>query len=605
VEVTGMKEHPASKGFLCPKGAAIPEHIHSPNRLRHPLKKENGDWKRITWDEALDAIAQNWRYVTGRLYPLISVSEGSRAMILWAHNPNDSQPNAVGRILEMKKRGGKLMVIDPRATYFAQRADVHARIRPGSDCALALALLHVVITENLYNREFVQNWTIGFDRLAEHVQAYSPEKVEEITRVPAESTRKIAQLFATAKPASILRGVNALDQHPSSFDLHRAIAMLEAITGNLDVKGGIIQSPFANMNSLRLPEMVKESPLGSDKYPLFCGPENFLIIEAQAACLADAILTGQPRPIKTMIVSAGNPAVVLPNSRKVQAALKALEFLVVMDMRMSETAQLASMVLPAASFVERIDLCDFYPIIEGLPYFILRKKAIDPCSDSWSDIKFWLELAKRMGYKEYFPWKDETEIFDYVLEPMGLSTKYLEEEKPEGVLYGSLEEKEYVRSGFPTASGKVELYSEALEKLGLNPLPKHTEPAEGPHDAELFEQYPLILTTGSRILPFYHSQHRDIPKLRQKQAEATAEVHPDTAKRYHIEDGDIVAVETRRGKIEIRASVTPDIIPGVVNIPHGWAEANINELTDDTPGDPVLGYPALKCLLCKMIRRME
>ena len=378
-----------------------------------------------------------WRYVTGRLYPLVSVSEDSRAIILWGHNPNHSQPSAVERISKMKKKGGKLIVIDPRITYFAGRADLHAKIRPGSDCAFALALLHVVIMENLYDKEFVEHWTIGFDRLAEYVGAYSPAKMEEVTWVPAKTTRKIARLFAAAKPASILRGVSALDQHPASFDLHRAIAMLEAITGNLDLKDGIIQPPFPNVNSLRLPEMVKGSPLGSDKFPLFCGPENFLIIEAQAACLADAILTGQPRPIKTMIVSAGNPAVVLPNSGKVQAALKALEFLVVMDMRMSETAKLANIVLPAASFVERMDLCDFYPIIEGLPYFILRKKAIDPYFESWSDVKFWLELAKRMGYQEHFPWKDEAEIFDYVLKPMGLSTRYLEEEKPEGVLYGT------------------------------------------------------------------------------------------------------------------------------------------------------------------------
>jgi len=664
IRVEGDPCSDVTKGTLCCKGLASKDLLYHPDRLVHPLKRAGkrgeDNWERISWDEALDTIAQKlardkerygpgsfafllgdalciggtsnmnipfrfcdvygtpnrvtpgsscsemkfmaWRYVTGRLYPLVSVPEGSRAMILWAHNPNHSQPGAVGRILRMKKNGGKLVVIDPRSTYFAQRADVHAQIRPGSDCALALALLNVVITEDLYDREFVENWTIGFDRLAEHVKDYSPEKIEEVTWVPAGTTRKIARLFATAKPASIIKGVNALDQHVSSFDLHRAIAMLEAITGNVDLKGGIIQPPFPNMNSLRLPEMVKESPLGSDEFPLFCGPENFLIIEAHPACLVDAILTGQPRPIKTMIVSAGNPAVCLPNSSKVKAALEALEFLVVMDTHMSETAELASIVLPAASFVERMDLCDQYPIIEGLPYFILRKKAIDPYFESWSDIKFWLELAKRMGYHKFFPWKDETEIFDYVLKPMGLTTRYLEAEKPEGVLYGSLEEKEYLRSGFPTSSGRVELYSELLEKLGFNPLPRHAEPVEGPQDAELFKEYPLILTTGSRLLPFYHSQHRDIPRLRQNQPEPFAEVHPDTAKRYNIEDGDMVVVETRRGKVEIRARVTTEIVPWVVNIPHGWAEANVNELTDDTHGDPVLGYPALKSLLCKMTR---
>lgn len=658
VKIRGMKEHPGSRGNICPKAAAFVEHLYSEDRLKCPLKRMNGDWKRISWDEALDTIADKLketkesygarsfayligdaiciggatnmdvpfrfcdvygtpnrftpgsycaetqglaqRFTNGRLYPLVSVSEDSKCIVLWGHNPNNSQPSAVKRIESVRKGGGKIIVIDPRSIYFAKRSDVHAKVRPGSDCALALGILNVIVSENLYDREFVQKWTIGFDKLSRHLQDYPPQKVEEMTWVPAETIKEIARVYATNKPASIIRGVNSLDQHPSGFQTQRAIEILQAITGNMDIPDGIVASPFPNLRSIRLPEMVKEKPLGADKYPLFC-VDGFLLMEGQGSLLADTILTGQPYPIKVMIIAGGNPALVMPNSNKFRKALGKLDFLVVMDMFMSETAKYADMVLPAASFLERTDLMGANPIIDGIPYIMLRKKAIDEYFESWSDIRFWLELAKSMGYDEYFPWKDEEELFDDILEPMGLTVEYLKEEKPEGILFDSLKYKEYEEKGFPTPSGKVELYSERLEKLGYDPLPVHSEPLESPMGSpELTREYPLILTTGARMLEFYHTQFRNIPSLSKRAPEPTVEVHPDTAGRYGVKDGDMVIVETKRGRIKIKAKVTEDIVPQVVNIPHGWAQANVNILTDDRPCDPVTGYPGPKSLLCRM-----
>ena len=232
--------------------------------------------------------------------------------------------------------------------------------------------------------------------------------------------------------------------------------------------------------------------------------------------------------------------------------------------------------------------------------YIKSAGGYDEYCESWSDIRFWLQLAQHMGYGDYFPWKGETELFDYILKPMDLSTKYLIEEKPEGIVFGTYNCKEYEEKGFPTRSGKLEIYSEALEEMGYDPLPVFREPIEGPANQGLFSEYPLILTTGARLLEFYHSQFRNVQSLSKRRPEATAQINPASAKRYGVEDHDLIMVETQRGRIQIRAEVTEEIIPGVVSISTGWTESNVNMLTDETPYDPVLGYPSLKCQLCRI-----
>jgi len=318
--------------------------------------------------------------------------------------------------------------------------------------------------------------------------------------------------------------------------------------------------------------------------------------------LADTLLTSKPYPVKAMIVAGSNPVLTWPNTNKFKEALGKLDFLVVMDLFMTETAKMADMVLPADSFLERSGLINMYAAA-ALPYVMLRKKVVQ-IGECWSDLKFWLELAKRMGYGEHFPWKDEEELFDYLLEPANMTVKYLNEEKPEGLFYTDLNYKWYEKKGIRTPSGKIELYSTGMEKLGYNPLPIHIEPQESPVSTpDLAGEYPLILTTGARVLGNVHSQLRNIPRLRRRYPEPLVEIHPDSAARYGIEDGKMAIVETKRGYIEIKALVTGDILPGVVNIPHGWDEANVNILTDEAPADTVVGNPALKALLCRMRKK--
>jgi anaerobic selenocysteine-containing dehydrogenase len=462
-------------------------------------------------------------------------------------------------------------------------------------------MLNVIISEKLYDEEFVKKWTVGFNKLAEHVKQYSPEEVERLSWVPAEAIREMARMFALNHPACIVQGTNSLDQHGAGVQTARAIATLEAITGNFDVPGGFTTSSALHLSPLRYLDRLEEKPLGIDSFPLFYEVLGRIFGEGQLSALREAILTGQPYPVKAMIVSASNPLTTWPNSRKAEEALRKLDFLVVFDLFMTQTAELADIVLPAASFLERVGISDVCRLLVPMPYVMLGKKAIEPLGDCWSDLKFWLELAKRMGYGEYFPWETEEEAIDYVLKPSGLSVQYLAEEKPDGVFFSTVRYKQYEQKGFQTPSGKVELYSQTLEKLGLDPLPTHREFEETPvSNQELAREYPLVLTTGARMAEYTHSQLRNVPRLSKRAPEPKAQIHPETAAKYGISDGQMMIVETRRGSIEIRAEVTDSIVPGVVNLPHGWGQANANILTDEKSADPVTGCPALKSILCRV-----
>lgn len=280
--------------------------------------------------------------------------------------------------------------------------------------------------------------------------------------------------------------------------------------------------------------------------------------------------------------------------------------MVVLDLFMTETAKLAHYVLPGCSHLEKNGLAYSYNVCHGMPYLMLRKKAIEPLHESWSEFKFWKELAKKMGFGEVFPWETDEEVVELEIKSTGLSYKELKEEKVAGAYY--MEKKYgmegYETKGFSTPSKKIEIYSEAFEKEGFDPLPTYREPDQSPlGDPRLFERYPLILTTGARNLYYTHTQHRNIQGLKEKSPEPYAEINPKTANHYGIRNGDAVIVESNRGKIKVKALVTEDMMEGVVSIPHGWpGEANVNLLTDVHCREPIMGYPQMKSQLCSIQR---
>jgi anaerobic selenocysteine-containing dehydrogenase len=653
VKVEGMTEHPLNQGVLCPRGKALVDYVYSPDRLKYPIKKVNGEWERISWDEALDTIAEKLQQIKDKYGAralaifcgsigvennelaafarrfrgaygtpnflsvesncfrsrilahqltfgtfLLEEPEKARCVILWGHDPENSKPPLASKLYKALDNGLELIVINPRQTPLAKRG-IHIPIRPGTDCALALGMLNVIISEGLYGKDFVDKHTVGFAQLAEHVKQYPPETVEKITRVPADDIRKIARIFATSKSASIVQGICTLDQQINGLQSSRALAILQAITGNIDVPGTWTNVPFPRLGSLHI--KVEEDPIGAAEHPLFYRLWGRQSPYGQTMYFADAVLSGKPYPIKALLVTGGNPALTLPDSNRIKQALEKLDFMVVIDLFMTETARTADIVLPACSFMERSGVGYVYGVTSGLPYILLRKKVIEPLGECWPDWKFWCELGRRMGYGDLFPWQSEDEIIEHWLKPSGLTVKQLSEEHPEGMFFADKKYDMLEKGNFRTPSGKIELYSETLAEHGYDPLPIPIEPSQSPVSSpELAKEYPLILTTGARIPEYTHTQFRNVPGLHQSAPEPVAEAHPDTAREYGIADGDMMAVETRKGRIKIRVRTTEDLLPGVVSIPHGWTEANANLLTELEPRDPVTGYTELKALLCRI-----
>ena len=648
VKVTGMPEH--SLKTLCVKGYAAPEMVHSTERLTDPMRRVNGGWQKISWDEAFDFIADKLtsikqRYgakavvTCGQFQALLSqrimrrftdlygspnyvtrgsfcflarvighsltcgsfispyYSERTKCMLVWGKNPVESFPAQADAMNAELGRGGKLIVVDVRKTPLAKKADIHAQVRPGTDCALALGMLNVIIAEELYDKAFVRDWTVGFDKLAEHVKGYSPERVEETTWVPAETVKKMARIYATNKPAYISLGIS-MDHCTNGIQTIRAISSLIAITGNLDIPGGNIYVPRLQQANLRVQDKISSEDTGiSAEYPLY----TQYSLEQTATPLADKILTEKPYPIKGLLLGGGNPILTWPNANKLVKAFQKLDLLVVVDIFMTDTAKLADIVLPGTTFLERQDIRTYAPHSADA-LFVYTNKVIEPVGNSMEEWKIWAELGRRMGYSEYFPWRDTDEIVEYLLKPSNLTLQQLKQ-NPQGVNYAEQEFQKYLKNGFNTPSKKVELYSETLGKHGYDPLPTFHEPAESPFSRpDLAEKYPLSLITGSRIVPYLHSQFRNLPSLRRLAPEPLIEIHAQTAENLDIVDQDLVEVESLRGSIRLRARLTEDIPPGVVSVQHGWSEANANILTDDEARDPISGYPSFRSALVRVTK---
>ncbi|MDO0821251.1 molybdopterin-containing oxidoreductase family protein [Desulfosporosinus nitroreducens] len=651
----GALKDSLSQGHLCPKGKAIAEIVHAPDRLRKPVRKTNdGQWQEISWDEALDLISDKLLGIKARFgakavavhvgqtgvrkeftpylerfcsvfgtpncsssgshchvakamanvltYGALPVPDyaNSACIVLWGSDPVVSCPPLMKDINKALADGAKLLVVDPRVTPLARKADIHLQLRPGTDGALALGILNVIIEEKLINQDFVNKWTIGFAELTELVKDYSPSKVEQITWVPADRLIDFARLIALSSSACVTSGL-ALELQTNGFQTLRAIAILQAITGNLDVSGGASFVPLAKFASL-VPENIAKSnelAIGQKEYPFFYDHTH----RAQANLYAEAILTERPYSIKGMIVAGSNPILTWPNTEKVMEALTKLEFLVVMDHFMTETAKLADLVLPASTFLSRTELWN------GASIYGIQKLGLSPqvlkeeeCLTDWN---FWNQLAQKMGYKESFPWGSEEEALNFRLEPLGLSVESLKQ-YPEGYEYGIKKFKKYETTGFKTPSGKVEIYCKDLEERGCEPLPVYVEPhTSPPSTSEMAKKYPLILT-GARNVGYYHSRYRNIPSLRKLSPEPLVELHPDLAKELGVEDGEEVIVESWQKKgIALKVKVTETIDSRVISIPHGWDEANVNFLTDDLALDPVTGFPAYRSLLARLIKKAD
>lgn len=509
--VEGDTSSPVTKGTLCSKGLSSRHILYHPDRLLYPLKRAgargDGKWSRITWDEAFGTIAERLRSIEARYgsesivlatgtnrgwvryfsrfaaaygkqtigpgiaqcwyprmigqwlvlgsHPMESPHyEATRCMIVWGCNPTNTWPAKGVGMMEARSRGARLIVIDPMLSEAASRADLWLQLRPGTDAALALGMLHTVITEGLFDRAFVERWCMGFEDLERRVADYPPERVEAITWVPAAMIREAARLYASARPASITQCLS-IDQNADTISTARSIAMLAAITGNVDVPGGNVISmltkhvPGRQGETSWLTEEDHDKRLGGARYPLLSGAACPMAPSAHNHAVWNAVLTGKPYPVKAIYCHGSNMLRSYANTPMVAGALARLDFLVVADLFPTETAQRADIVLPAASWMER----DWVIQNEqsSPDHFHLQQKTVRR-GECRSDAEIMNELARRLGFGDrMFP--TEEAFFDYVLAPAGQTFK---EFKEQGGLTIPMAFRKYEARGFNTPSGKVE-----------------------------------------------------------------------------------------------------------------------------------------------------
>jgi len=667
-KIAGDPDCPINHGTLCSKGIGSVQLAYHPDRLTYPVRrvgpKGSGKWERISWDEALDAVAErllHYRddfgaesvvlgYGTGReneavIYrfanlfgtpnvltaghfcygpriatsiitcgtnPIVDYENHPKCIMVWGNNVVISNPDCYkGEPFSTAlDAGAKLIAVDPRFTRIAARADVWLPLRPGTDAALALGMLHVIIEEELFDRDFVENHVYGWKRFVERVKEYPLERVEEITWVPGEKIRAAARLFAGTKPAAIQWGV-AIEQQVNCADNDRLLMFLMGITGNIDVPGGqmLFKTPrIRNVGYFgahrMLPDTQREKRLGGERFRL---AGNFAIINPK--CVWDAILEEKPYPVKMLFFISSNPLMTRGNAAEVYRALEKVEFMAVADFFLTPTAEMADIVLPAATWLEMDYVADFW---KRHGYILPRRKAIQ-VGECRSDHEMLNNLAHRVGQGEHWWDKDNFEqALDWILEPLGITWQDF---KKMDYIRGEVIDRKYETKGFSTPTRKFEIYSTMLEKMGYDPLPRHREPPESPYSApDLYREYPYILITGRRSPGFFHTENRQLPWLRELHRDPVVEIHPDTAAKEGIQEGDWVIIESPRGRVRQKAKFFLGMDPRIVSAEHawwfpekedsghGWNESNINILTDNAyeACDPAMGATHVRTLLCKI-----
>jgi len=410
------------------------------------------------------------------------------------------------------------------------------------------------------------------------------------------------------KPAVLEWGVG-IEQNHNSLQTVRAIAILRGLTGNIDIPGGDI----LGMNVLRsyptlkdkLPEGMLKKRLGAEDYKLLGGWRAFMP-SAHIPTLFKAMRTGEPYRVRALLIFGGNPLTTVANSKEVYESLKRLDLLVVIDLFITPTASIADYVLPAALWPEVEQVIGYPLVVENM---VMAQQKITQVGECKQDEWIMDELSRRLG----LPGNKESleDIMNYQLELLGMNFQEL---KAEGFIYPSHEYRKYEKKGFRTPSKKVELYSRVLDRMGYDPLPTYKEPPESPYSTpELAKEFPYVLTTGSRRMEFFHSEHRQIPSLRKRRPSPQVEMHPEVAALHGISQGDWVKVTSPRGSIRMKALITPNINPRVINVEHGWWfpersgpdygvwESNANILTSNAPPyDPAFGTYQLRGLLCRV-----
>ncbi len=544
--------------------------------------------------------------------------EQAQRIVLWGANPaTDSPPLLHEKILRARARGAEVIAIDPRRGATARQTDARwLPIRPGTDGALALSMIQVLIAEELHDEAFVERWTVGFAELTQLVQHYRPEVAAGITGVPAATIRELARDIAGARGAAPVM-YTGLEYSDSGVQAIRAVLCLWALAGQLDVPGGLViqmkGDRFPQNRSGLLPNPQPAKALGRDRFPVYSAYRG----ESHAIALPASVLDGDPYRIRALIVQGGSIITAWPQPDIWRRTLAALDLLVVIDRYPTADAAYADLILPATTGFENLSYMRYGPL------FKIRERLVEPQGQARNDFLILAELARRLGYGHLFPQTEEA-ILAHALAGSGHTLEQVRAAGGQLQLPGEMMQyrkwekgllREDGRPGFATASGKLEIASSLLAEHGYDPLPVYTEPAEGPlARPDLARRYPLMLGSGTRTPYDFRSQHHGVAGLSQAQPEPEVQLHPRDAAARGIADGDRVWVESPRGRVGFRARLTEDLMPGCVDAqmggggplgPEAWQSCNVNELTDLERFDPISGFPIYKTLLCQVGRAAE
>lgn len=671
----------------CRRFAANKEILDHPERLNYPLKRTgergSGQWKRLSWDEALDDIVSRLEDLKSRYgaetlatcigaphsiywpmhrflnlwgtpnnigigivcwnpavwvnsltygWPIENELDPSitECVILWGINPAESDRSLFWKTLQDYAHAeGKIIVIDPRRTETASLADRWLPIKPGTDSALALGMLHVITQERLYDHEFVNNWCSGFGELCERTKEYPPAKVADITGITPSAITELARMFAASKPASMFTGLGIDQSGLNCTQALRSIAILRCITGNLDTPGAsfLNEKPdFISEADLELshllPREQREKKLGVDLFRLqrYEGYEKLTrftklhnkqlparyLTSAHPYLVWQAMITGKPYPIRSMVSMASNPLMSQANTKMVYEALRGLDLLVSLELFMTPTAMIADYVMPIAGSLEQ-SMVQTYGGVANIAYG--GAAAVKPRYERRTDFDFWCELGRRCGQGEYWPWATLEDALDDMFVPIGLSWEAF---CRTGLYAPERSYQKYRLKGFATPSGKVELCSVILKELGYDPLPSYTNVDKGDG------HYMLSLLTGVRKHPYYASEFRRVKSIKGRHPHPMAEMSLVTATHLGVKEGDVVWIQTPQGRIRQTVALA-EMLPNTVSIEYGWWfperlaaephlgglwESNANLLTsaETAECDPVLGQWKYRSIRCKVYK---
>jgi anaerobic selenocysteine-containing dehydrogenase len=652
--VVRVKSHPNPllRDNICMKGIYAPKGFAHPDRVLHPLRRVGergaGRWERVSWDDAMGEIAQRLQRVVAQHGPealAVSTSQwntstdsgsgrrfmnllgspnwisgvalcagntaavnrmvygwfpfpdipNTRCIVLFGHNPRrHSWTPVYNAIRRAQQNGAKLIVLDPRRSESAERADVWLPLRAGTDAAMCLGWLNVILREQLYDADFVRDWTTGFDDLARRVEEYPVERVATITGCDPDAIVRAARIYASEGP-SVIPWTPITDQQRNSTSAIRLQASLRAICGYVDVPGGelfqafhpdVIPESEIEAHHLLSPEQ-KAKQLGSDSHPVFTyrgteplreptkrvwGHEYANVVMgsymANPSATFRAMADGIPYPVKAFFVLGNNALLSYANMQLIQRAIVNQDLVVVHEHMLTPTAQLADFVLPGDSWLERPHLMDGYGWLNAVR---TSERAVEPPGECRGVFDFWRDLAHRMGFGAHFPWRDVEELYSHRLQAFGMD--WHEFVATHEIHVPAPGFRKYERAGFATPSGKVELRSSILGDLGFDALPYWREAPPAPPG------YPLQLFMGVREDEYFQTGQRFIPELRARRPEPQVYVHPADARRHGLEDGVWVDVATPHGSVRLQTALREDMPEGLLRVPHGWWKPEVKDPT--------------------------